>query len=74
MAVVGKIISIFDISIEVILSNSNVKIGEILQVKDNDEYVFGLFLLIILVQLVYRLVVITALERVVRLLGYQKVF
>ena len=40
MAVVGKIISIFDISIEVILSNSNVKIGEILQVKDNDEYVF----------------------------------
>ena len=40
MVVVGKIISIFDISIEVILSNSNVKIGEILQVKDNDEYVF----------------------------------
>ena len=40
MAVVGKMISIFDISIEVILSNSNVKIGEILQVKDNDEYVF----------------------------------
>lgn len=40
MAVVGKIISIFDISIEVILSDSNVKIGEILQVKDNDEYVF----------------------------------
>lgn len=40
MAVVGKIISIFDISIEVILSNSNVKIGEILQVMDNDEYVF----------------------------------
>ena len=40
MAAVGKIISIFDISIEVILSNSNVKIGEILQVKDNDEYVF----------------------------------
>lgn len=40
MAVVGKIISIFDISIEVILSNSNVKIGDILQVKDNDEYVF----------------------------------
>ena len=40
MQMVGKIISIFDISIEVILSNSNVKIGEILQVKDNDEYVF----------------------------------
>lgn len=40
MAVVGKIISIFDISIEVILSNTNVKIGDILQVKDNDEYVF----------------------------------
>jgi F-type H+/Na+-transporting ATPase subunit beta len=40
VAVVGKIISIFDISIEVILSNTNVKIGDILQVKDNDEYVF----------------------------------
>lgn len=40
MAVVGKIISIFDISIEVILSNTNVKIGDILRVVDDDEYTF----------------------------------
>ena len=34
--VVGKVISIFDISIEVILSDSNVSIGDILEVKQND--------------------------------------
>lgn len=35
--VVGKVISIFDISIEVILSDSNVSIGDILEVEQNDE-------------------------------------
>ena len=34
--VVGKVISIFDISIEVILSDSNVSIGDILEVEQND--------------------------------------
>ena len=38
--VVGKIISIFDISIEVILNGDTVKIGDILTVQDNDEYTF----------------------------------
>lgn len=38
--VVGKIISIFDISVEVILSDDNVKIGDILRIKDSDEYSF----------------------------------
>ena len=39
--VVGKIIAIFDISIEVILNeNSNVKIGDILSVLDDDDYSF----------------------------------
>lgn len=38
--VVGKIISIFDISIEVILSEMSVKIGDILRVKDNPDYSF----------------------------------
>ena len=38
--VVGKIISIFDISIEVILSDNDVKIGDILSVKDQDNYSF----------------------------------
>ena len=38
--VVGKIISIFDISIEVILSDSNVKIGDILSVVGQDDYSF----------------------------------
>ena len=38
--VVGKIISIFDISVEVILSDSSIKIGDILSVKDDDDYSF----------------------------------
>lgn len=38
--VVGKIISIFDISVEVILSDTDVKLGDILRVKDDDEYLF----------------------------------
>ncbi len=38
--VVGKIISIFDISIEVILSEMSVKIGDILTVKDDPNYSF----------------------------------
>ena len=38
--VVGKIISIFDISIEVILNSDTVKIGDILTVQDNKEYSF----------------------------------
>lgn len=38
--IVGKIISIFDISIEVILSNNEVSIGDILSLTDNDEYRF----------------------------------
>ena len=38
--VVGKIISIFDISIEVILNDSTVKIGDILTTNDNEEYAF----------------------------------
>lgn len=39
--VVGKVISIFDISIEVILSNTDVSIGDILEVKTKDmEYRF----------------------------------
>ena len=38
--VVGKIISIFDISIEVILSSDTVKIGDILTAQDNKEYAF----------------------------------
>ena len=38
--VVGKIISIFDISIEVILSDSDVKIGDILSVAGQDDYSF----------------------------------
>ena len=38
--VVGKIISIFDISIEVILDTNDVRIGDILQVKDNPEFRF----------------------------------
>lgn len=35
--VVGKVISIFDISIEVILSDPNVSIGDILEVESKDE-------------------------------------
>ena len=38
--VVGKIISIFDISIEVILNSDTVKIGDILTTKDDKEYSF----------------------------------
>ncbi len=38
--VVGKIISIFDISIEVILSDNLVKIGDILAVEDDPDYSF----------------------------------
>ncbi|MEE3342529.1 MAG: F0F1 ATP synthase subunit beta [Bacilli bacterium] len=37
---VGKIISIFDISVEVVLSSNDVKIGDILEVEDNKEYRF----------------------------------
>jgi len=39
--VVGKVISIYDISIEVILSDTNVSIGDILEVtQNNDRYFF----------------------------------
>ena len=38
--VVGKIISIFDISVEVILSDDSVKIGDILTLKDESNYAF----------------------------------
>lgn len=38
--VVGKIISIFDISIEVILSDDSVRIGDILVVQDDQNYAF----------------------------------
>lgn len=40
MQMVGKIISIFDISIEVVLSGDNVKVGDILEVVDNPNYRF----------------------------------
>ena len=38
--VVGKIISIFDISVQVILSDSSVKIGDILTLVNDDTYSF----------------------------------
>lgn len=38
--VVGKIISIFDISIEVVLSSNEIKVGDILQVENDDKYRF----------------------------------
>ena len=38
--VVGKIISIFDISIEVILNSDVVKIGDILTVEGDSSYTF----------------------------------
>ena len=38
--VVGKIISIFDISIEVILNSNTVKIGDILTTQDDKSYTF----------------------------------
>ena len=38
--VVGKIISIFDISVEVILNDDSVKIGDILEVQGDSSYSF----------------------------------
>jgi len=38
--IVGKIISIFDISVEVILDSNEVRIGDILQAKENPNYKF----------------------------------
>jgi len=38
--IVGKIISIFDISIEVILENNDIKIGDILACTDDENYRF----------------------------------
>lgn len=38
--VVGKIISIFDISVEVILSDSSIKIGDILALENDNKYSF----------------------------------
>ena len=37
---VGKIISIFDISIEVVLDSSDIKVGDILQVQGDSKYQF----------------------------------
>ena len=37
---VGKIISIFDISIEVVLDSNEIKVGDILQVEGNSKYQF----------------------------------
>lgn len=37
---VGKIISIFDISIEIVLSDTNIKVGDILQVQGDSKYRF----------------------------------
>ena len=37
---VGKIISIFEISVEVIVSDNTIKIGDILEAKDNSKYRF----------------------------------
>ena len=37
---VGKIISIFDISIEVVLDSNSIKVGDILQVEGNSKYQF----------------------------------
>lgn len=37
---IGKIITINDISVEIILSNTDIKIGDILEVQDNSRYVF----------------------------------
>lgn len=37
---VGKIISIFDISVEVVLDNNDIKVGDILQVQGNSKYRF----------------------------------
>ena len=38
--VVGKIISIFDISIEVVLESNDIKVGDILEVEGNSNYRF----------------------------------
>ena len=38
--VVGKIISIFDISVEVVLENNDIKVGDVLQVKGDSKYSF----------------------------------
>ena len=38
--VVGKIISIFDISIEVVLNGNNIKVGDILEVEGDSNYRF----------------------------------
>ena len=38
--VVGKIISIFDISVEVVLESKDIKVGDILQVVNNHKYQF----------------------------------
>ena len=35
--VVGKIISIFDISIEVVLNGNNIKVGDILEVEGDSN-------------------------------------
>ena len=37
---VGKIISIFEISVEVIVSDNTIKIGDILESVDNSKYRF----------------------------------
>ena len=37
---IGKIITINDISVEIILSNTDLKIGNILEVEGNSKYVF----------------------------------
>ena len=44
---VGKIIKISDISIEIILSSTNIKIGDILKVEGDTEekYLFDFFVL-----------------------------
>ena len=38
--IVGKIISVFDISVEVIINSNSIKVGDILQVSDNPNYSF----------------------------------
>ena len=38
--IVGKIISIFDISIEIVLSDNSIKVGDILEVQNNSNYRF----------------------------------
>ena len=38
--VVGKIISIFDISVEVVLESNDIKVGDVLQVKGDSKYSF----------------------------------